>query len=440
MRDVIFHAFNWQYQELINAVEKIHDAGYGAILIPPPLYSNPEGEQWWQRYQPKDYRVLLSHLGGKKALQELIAKCHQTKLRVYVDLVINHMANENRADRLNFPGEAELQKYRDNPTLFAENQLYGDLSEGLFSVFDFNQIGNINDWSNRNEVQFQDLSGLPDLKDSPWVLLQQQKMITALASMGFDGFRIDAIKHLTERMIDNFADRSEIADKFLFGEVLTGSDRDEDIFIDPFLHETWISAYDFPLFQTIREAFGFGGSLRRLARPENEGNALPWDRAVAFVINHDIPYNTGFRGWLLDRQDEHLAYAYILGKDGGVPLIFSDHNESTGQYPEDKDRWTNIIQRPDLLKMIEFHNAVHGQQMAILYESDTVLVFRRGNMGIVAINKGGTETWIQFSTWGLKNPGSYQDLIHKHQMQLSGDRFTLYLPPRTAQMWLGTSN
>ncbi len=110
MRDVIFHAFNWQYRELIDAVENIRDAGYGAILIPPPLYSNPENDQWWQRYQPKDYRVLLSHLGGKPELLELIEKCHRTnpKLRVYADLVINHMANEARSDRLNFPGEAEL--------------------------------------------------------------------------------------------------------------------------------------------------------------------------------------------------------------------------------------------------------------------------------------------------------------------------------------------
>ena len=314
MRDVIFHAFNWQYRDIINAVEKIHNVGYGAILIPPPLYSNPEGDQWWQCYQPKDYRVILSHLGGKKDLQELIEKCHQTnpKLRVYADLVINHMANEDREDRLSFPGQAELDKYQSNPDLFEENRLYGDLHDGLFSAFDFNQAGNIYNWSDRHEVQFQNLSGLPDLKDSPWVLLQQRKMFVALAEMGFDGFRIDAIKHITERMIDNFADRDEIANKYLFGEVLTGSDRDEDIFLDPFLRETWISAYDFPLFQTIREAFSFGGSLRRLTRPERENNALPWNRAVTFVVNHDIPYNQGFRHWLLNKQDEHLAYAYIL--------------------------------------------------------------------------------------------------------------------------------
>jgi alpha-amylase len=438
MHDVIFHAFNWHYQEIIDRVEEIRDAGYGAILIPPPLYSDPNGDQWWQRYQPKDYRVLLSHLGGKKELQELIKKCHGTnpKIRVYVDVVINHMANEAREDRLNFPGEAELKQYRDNSALFEENRLYGDLSEGLFSSWDFNQGGDIGDWSNRDQVRFNSLSGLPDLKDSDWVLLQQKEMLSALAEMGFDGFRFDAIKHMTERTIDNFADRDFMADKFLFGEVLTGSDRDEDIFLDPFLVETWIPAYDFPLFQTVREALGFGGSLRRLAHPEKDGNALSWNRAVTFTVNHDIPYNDGFRFWLLDRQDEHLAYAYILGRDGGVPLIFCDHNESTEKHPEDRDRWSDVVEREDLNRMIQFHNAVHGERMEILYENDIVLVFRRGNLGIVAINKGESETWVEFSTWGLKNPGIYKDLIHKQEMNVSGNRFTLYIPPRTAQMWL----
>ena len=435
MGDIIFHAFNWKYQDIINAVEDIYQAGYGAILIPPPLYSDPNGDQWWQRYQPKDYRVLLSHLGGKKELEELLEKCHQDnyKLRVYADIVINHMANESRPDRLNFPGQAELQNYQANHEKFAENRLYGDLSEGLFSPWDFNQTGNIqpHEWSDRNRVVYGSLSNLPDLIDSPWVLKQQRNMLIAMAEMGFDGFRIDAIKHMTERMIDNFADYPEIAAKYLFGEVLTGSDHDENVFIDPFLRETWISAYDFPLFQTIREAFSFGGSLRRLAHPENEGNALPWHRAITFVVNHDIPHNDGFRSWILDQQDEHLAYAYILGKDGGVPLIYSDHNESN-----DGGRWENILQRPDLFNMIRFHNAVHGQKMVILYETDTILVFRRGNMGIVAINKGGTENWVNFNTWGLKNPGNYTDLIQNFQMTLSGSRFTLYLLPRSAQMWL----
>ncbi|MCM1983897.1 alpha-amylase family glycosyl hydrolase [Lyngbya confervoides] len=438
MHNVTLHAFNWRYSEIIDKLDAIRSAGYGAILIPPPVYTEPTGAPWWQRYQPKDYRILLSYLGGKRDLERLIAACHSglPKLQVYADLVINHMANEDRPDRFNFPGEAELARYRQHPALYEENRLYGDLSHGLFSPWDFNHAGEIDphEWSDRNSVQFQNLSGLPDLKDADWVLEQQRNLVSALIEMGFDGFRIDAIKHITERMIDNIADPAQSRDRFWFGEVLTGSDRDEDIFLDPFLRETWISAYDFPLFQTIREAFRFGGSLRLLADPQSQGNALPWNRAVTFVVNHDIPHNDGFRFWLLDPQDEHLAYAYILGRDGGVPLIYSDHNES--HHPEDRDRWFEIYKRPDLVAMIHFHNAVHGQPMQVLAVNDVVLVFRRGDRGIVAINKSGTQQEVSFNTWGLTNPGQYHDLIHPQELQLSGHHCTLAIPARTAQMWL----
>ncbi len=154
------------------------------------------------------------------------------------------------------------------------------------------------------------------------------------------------------------------------------------------------------------------------------------------MVNHDIPHNKDFRDLLLDPTDEHLAYAYILGRDGGLPLIYSDHNESANTYPEDRDRWFDVFKRDDIKRMIRFHNEVHGQPMTILSESDLVLVFRRGDSGIVAINKGGSCTSVEFSTSGLKKPTVYQDLIHNNQMTLCGDRFTLSINSRTAQMWL----
>ncbi|MFM7603518.1 MAG: alpha-amylase family glycosyl hydrolase [Pseudanabaena sp.] len=441
MRNATLHAFNWRYSDILDHLDEIRDAGYGAVLLPPILYSDPKGDQWWQRYQPKDYRVLLSYLGGNRDLERLIAACHDgsPKLRVYADLVLNHMANEDRPDRFNFPGAAELARYQTEAAVYAENRLYGDLSEGLFSPWDFNHAGEIEggEWSDRGAVQFQNLSGLPDLKDSDWVIKQQKAMVKALTEMGFDGFRIDAVKHITERMVDSLADDPMFQDQFWFGEVLTGGDHDENTFLKPFLQETRIAAYDFPLFQTIREAFGFGGSLRSLAHPQNQGNALPWNRSVTFVVNHDIPHNNGFRFWLFDPQDEHLAHAYILGRDGGVPLIYSDHNES--YHAQDRDRWLDIYKRPNIVAMIKFHNAVHGQPMHILYESDVLLVFRRGSTGIVAINKGGSNQWAEFNTWGLINPGRYEDLIHGYDMTVSGDRFSLLVPPRTAQMWLAVS-
>jgi len=136
----------------------------------------------------------------------------------------------------------------------------------------------------------------------------------------------------------------------------------------------------------------------------------------------------------LEPQDEHLAYAYLFGRDGGVPLVYSDHNESSAS--EDRDRWLDAYKRPDIVQMIRFHNAVHGEPMHILYETDVLLVFRRGDKGIVAINKSTSDHWATFSTWGLTNPGTYLDLIHQFKMTLTGNTFTLFVPPRTAQMWL----
>jgi alpha-amylase len=438
MRNVTLHAFNWRYTDIIENIDSIRAAGYGAILIPPPLYSDPKGDQWWQRYQPKDYRVLLSHLGGKQDLENLLEVCHSGdyRIQVYADLVVNHMANEAREDRFNFPGASELECYKAEPELFDENRIYGDLSEGLFSPWDFNHAGEIEggEWSDRGAVQYQNLSGLPDLKDSDWVLKQQYLMVKALVEMGFDGFRIDAIKHITERMIDNLGDAPEFRDRFWFGEVLTGSENDERIFLKPFLSETWMSAYDFPLFSTIREAFSFGGSLRALSHPETQDNALPWNRAVTFVVNHDIPHNDGFRFWLFDPKDEQLAHAYILGRDGGVPLIYSDNNES--KYEVDRDRWKDIYKRSDIVAMIAFHNAVQGLPMQVIYETDVLLIFRRGEKGFVAINKSGADQTVELSTWGLKNPGQYRDLMSQHTIEVSGGSISLGVPSRTAQMWI----
>jgi len=205
----------------------------------------------------------------------------------------------------------------------------------------------------------------------------------------------------------------------------------------PFLAATHMSAYDFALFMTIRDAFAIGGSMRALQNPEFDEHALPWHRSVTFVNNHDLPLNDGFRGLMLDKHDELLATAYILAKDGGVPLIYSDNNESANRFPEDRDRWSGFYERKDVAGMLKFHNALHGEQQYDLYADDNVLLFRRGNKGIFALNKSGDGVNVPFWTFGAVNPGTYTDTIHGYTITLSGEEFfNLFIPPRTVQMWL----
>lgn len=175
--------------------------------------------------------------------------------------------------------------------------------------------------------------------------------------------------------------------------------------------------------------------MMELVDPAAFGQSLPWRRAVTVAVTHDIPNNDGFRGQLLEKQDEFLAKAYIMGRDGGVPMVYSDHNESAGKYPADRDRWAGAWERDDIAAMIAFHNGVHGLPQRPLYEADGFLVLARGDRGILAINKTGEWQHPRVWTWGVRH-GRYRCTIHGHDMEVGGDMFDFAIPPRQAQMWL----
>jgi alpha-amylase len=437
MRDVILHAFNWCFTDVADRAAAIAGYGYGAVLFPPPLYSEPSGQEWWQRYQPKDYRVIRSFLGGREELARAIAALHREGVRAYADVVFNHMANEKgvRVDPYNFPGEGELARYRTERQAFEEDRLYGDLENGLFSPWDFNPQGDIVNWNDLHESQEHWLSGLPDLDLNDWVVEQQRSCLRALNDLGFDGYRIDAIKHLPDDHIDRVFQSPDLQGKYVFGEALTATDSEENLFLWPLVDSTSISFYDFPLHETLRRVFSPAGTMRELVDPAALRQALPWSRGVTFSITHDIPYNDGFRWQMLDPQDEYLANVYLMARNGGFPLVFSDHNESTGRYGQDRDRWNEAWSRDDTVRMIAFHNAVHGTEQRPLYESDGFIVFARGDGGIVAINK--TAEWQHpcIWTWGVRH-GRYRCTLHDHEMLVGGDRFEFAIPPRQAQLWL----
>ncbi len=435
MRDVVLHAFNWNFREIARNANEIAKAGYGAVLFPPPFYSEPSGLEWWQVYQPKDYRVLRSHLGRKADLLEAMSALKAAGVRSYVDVVFNHMANENRPDRFCFPGADELRRYADERAEFEKDKLYGNLDEPLFTERDFHPPRDIQDWSDGEEIVHRSLSGLPDLVLSIAVVQEQIRCLKALVELGFEGFRVDAVKHLPLDHISSVFRCEPLRGKFLFGEILTFDQQQNHEFLWPLVCETCMPCYDFPLQQTLLRAFSPCGSLRSLSDPASVGNALPYHLAVTFTVTHDVPNNDGFRGMLLDPHDEYLANAYVLGRDGGVPLVYSDHAESASRFPQDKGRWERCWNRYDIAQMVGFHNAVHGQGQWSLWEDDNCLVFARGARGIVAINK--TDSWMHPFLWtyGLRK-GSWRCQIHQHGMRIDDDCLQLAVPPRQAQMWL----
>ncbi len=438
--EVILHAFNWPYATVEARAAQIAAAGYRKVLVAPAYRS--QGSEWWARYQPQDLRVIDHPLGDTAGFARMVQALADQGVETYADVVLNHMANEApiRAD-LDYPGSAVLARYAADPGRYASLRLFGDLGSNLFGAGDFGPAQCIGDYADAYQVRTYRIcggsgdAGLPDLVGNAWVVQQQRAYLQALKRMGVTGLRIDAAKHMTFAHLNQVLDADLRAGLHVFGEVITGGGAgtvDYDRFLAPYLQETAHAAYDFPLFNTLRNALLPAGSLEALVDPGAYGQALPGARAVTFAVTHDIPNNAGFRYAILDPVDETLAYAYLLGRDGGVPMVYSDHNESGD------NRWVDAYLRSDLQRMVGFHNAAQGSDMQVLAHGACYLLFRRGDLGIVGINKCGSavNATVAMSGSVLRWNVDYVDALGSGTVvRIGSATYTFSLPARQARMW-----
>ena len=404
--NVILHAFDWPYADVTKNAKEIGEIGYRSVLVSPPMksFKHENGTAWWQRYQPQDYRVIDNQLGNTHDFSEMIRTLRKHGVRVYADVVFNHMANEahRRAD-LQYPCAADIKKYNEHKDKYQSQALFGDLSEPLFHEEHFVDAFRIEDWKDTWEVQngritgdAQD-AGLPTLKVCDHVIEQQRNYLKALKKMGVKGFRIDAAKHMPLEHLQRVWTKDITDNMHIFGEIITdgGATKEEyEIFLRPYLEKTDLGAYDFPLFNTVLQAFQKDGSMETLVDPYCLGQALIKFRAITFTITHDIPNNKAFQPLILTEEDEWLAYSYILGRDGGVPLVYSDLNPSKILNGDGIPRWLNTWKNPRMAAMIQFHNYVHGEPMHPITVNKDILIFARGKKGIVIINKSDSETLV----------------------------------------------
>ncbi|MER2493443.1 alpha-amylase family protein [Catenovulum sediminis] len=440
--ETILHAFNWTYDEVEQKAQEIANLGYKKVLVSPAYKSS--GSEWWSRYQPQDLRVIDSPLGDTNDFKDMINALSAHGVDVYADIVLNHMANESwkRSD-LNYPGTDVLNEYAANYNYYNSIKLFGDINYNYLGAGDFHPAGCITDWNDPGHVQYWRLcggngdTGLPDLDANNWVVEQQKSYLQALKNLGVKGFRVDAAKHMTNYHINAVFTSQIKQGMHVFGEIITSGgsgDGSYDNFLAPYLNETDHAAYDFPLFAQMRSALGPGGSMNQLVDPGAYGQALPGYRAVTFSITHDIPTNDGFRYQIMDPTDEYLANAFILGRDGGVPMIYSDHNESN-----DGNRWVDMYKRNDVAGMVKFHNATDGRSMEILNSNDCIILFKREHVGVVGINKcgSGQDVWVNTSDAGLWWYRTYRDTLDGSSTQyITSTWHKFYLPARQARMWL----
>ena len=438
--DAVLHAFDWPYSRVTEQATEIANLGYKAVLVVPPLKSGSDCA-WYIRYQPQDYRVIDHCRGNTETFKAMVLALRNKNVKVYADLVLNHMANE-RNGALDFPGTAALSDYRTRSTYFQKQRLFGDLNNNFLGASDFHEARCIADYNDFYQVQNWRLCGgagdrgLPDLSPNNWVIQQQRLYIGMLNSFGVEGYRVDAAKHMSNEHLRAVFSADLIGNRRLYAEIITGGGAgtsDYDRFLAPFLRDmpSNFGAYDFPLLNTLKRAFAFGGSMNQLVDPAATGQALNPFRALTMPITHDIPNNSGFRYLLFDPVDEKLAYAYVLGRDGGEPMVFSDYTRG------DTGRWFDAHKSVDMQAMLRFHNKMQGINQEVLAYNDCAILWRRGQEGIAGINKCGNEVVFDIDTnrrfYWFRN---YRELFTNSTLRIENARFSFRLPARSARMWV----
>ncbi len=366
----IFHAFDQSYVDVTSYVCDLPNQGYSHIQIAPAQKSNPS-DQWWARYQPIDYAVIEGK-GSEVDLKKLIIKSHSCGMKVIADVVFNHMADMDDYRDLNFPG---------------------------LSRANFHSKCEI-DYSNRDSVVNCWLGNLPDLDQTQTTVQTKQKNhLKKLLKLGIDGFRFDAAKHMPPNIVKkyiDYIDKESKGNAWNYLEVIEDRGTSAEDY-------KWVAAVtDFLLYNSMKDAFNFGGDLRSLREPK----AVDDPRSVTFGRNHDNirELNVNAINPYDDRTDSYLATAYVLAREGGTPLILNWDN-----YDNVFIKYGVKFRRIMILRAKTGENVT--ETVLAVIDDPTVMIMERGSQGFFVVNKGSNKYNVPALDMTLTNlEGCYREL------------------------------
>ena len=220
----VLHCFNWSYNNIKSNLASIKAAGYTAVQTSPVQApknysaSNTDvGGQWWKMYQPLGFTVADGNtwLGTRAQLQSLCEEAEEYGIKVIVDVVANHLANNGTDGGTYEYINTEVESDMKNPDYYHKNNI------------------KFNENSRFNLTQYH--MGMPDLNTGHTYV--QNKVLNFLkdcVDLGVDGFRFDAAKHIElptdgasfasdfwPNVVNGIKDYSD--DVFIYGEILGGA-------------------------------------------------------------------------------------------------------------------------------------------------------------------------------------------------------------------------
>ncbi|KAF8153815.1 glycoside hydrolase [Crassisporium funariophilum] len=431
-KNVIIQMFDWSWDSIAAECSSfIGPAGYGFVQVSPPQ-EHITGSQWWTDYQPVSY-TLTSKRGNRGQFQNMISACHSAGVKVIVDTIWNHMSGI------------------DSGTGVGGSSFTHFVYPGIYQNQDFHHCGltsgdDIVNYNNRAEVQTCELVNLADLAtDTEYVRGRLATFANDLLSLGVDGFRLDAAKHIAAGDIGNILNRLSFR-PYITQEVIYGGG-------EPILPTEYLGNGDVQEFRytnALKSAFS-GGGISGLQNLDSQG-WISGSQANVFVANHDTERNGQSLNINSPSNTYITAHIFSLAHPYGTPTVlssFSFTNNDVGP-PNNgygtcsstggSGGWLCQHRFNAISGMVGFRNRVGTAGMTNWVSPQSQqIAFGRGSAGFVAINNADSQWSATFST-SLPS-GTYCDVISGKSSSgsctgtsftVSGGSFSATVPARSA--------
>jgi len=377
--------------------------------------SGPPISAPYHGYDARDFMRVEEHFDRSTSLwtafDNLVSAAHANGIKVIVDWANNHS---------NYNGGGEFGALYNNGAFMASD------SNDPNGYFHHN--ANISDYNDRYQLQYFTLVGLEDLNQENSTIDNYLKTaIHQFQTHGADGFRLDAIKHVTWGWEYSLANSVlSQAPSFLFGEWYNNNPGDA-LYHDAykFANKSGISELDFGVNQAARNVFAGNTKFSELdAVISAENSNFTWNTdLVTFFDSHDES-----RLLTLNKNKDrlHEAMAFLLTCRGIPVILYGDeqylHNDTNnGNDPYNRVWMSSFSTTTTAYKLINKLATLRQNNDGLAYGgfqprwiNNDVYVYERkffNDVVLVAINKNDT-TGVAISGLLTALPaGTYSDYL-----------------------------
>ena len=411
----ILQCWCWSYNNIRANLQTIASQGFSAIQVSPiqPIKESTTNgwntlmNSSWVIYQPVAFNIETNSFnaqGTKSEFQAMCTEAHKYGIKVIVDTVFNHTANDMTENTIHPWVPSEI---KDNP------DCWHDISMNIYN------------FDNRYDATHYCLSGLPDLNTAhPTVQSYAISFMKEAIAAGADGFRFDAAKHIeTDWDYDgtksdfwmnvlgeatSYAQSTRGFTPYYYGEILGGAGGGLSIeAYTRYMSFTETSSND------IRYSITQGNAAGAVINGLYQGESA--NKAVMFTETHDTYKDSGTRFISDTNINKTWAIVGARAEVCGLYMARPYNIETTLMGEADITSWSY----PEVKAVNQFKNHFVGQSEYLSSYYNLACV-ERGNSGIVIVNTGGTYYNGMTAPVHTMADGVYKDSITGNTFTVSG--------------------